>query len=402
MKLSDLIEQRAPLLTRMQDAHTKDDSGAFEAAQTELRALDAKIDRQKALDDADRRAEAVVIHGEPADKFADLERRVSLQRLIRFQTEGRALDGVEAEYNAEVSRRNGKGAQGAYFPLRGLFETRVTTAASASELVGTEHRPDQFVEGLRNALLARRLGVRVLGGLTQNQSIPKFGTSTTSAWVADNSALTPSDMTFDDLGLTPKHVGVLSEMSRQLIQQSNPAIEQLFRDDMSFQIAKAIDSALIVGGGSNEPSGVIDTLGTANATLATPTWDEILAIVEQVETANALGNMSWIMSPGVRALLRGTLKVSGDAGAGFIMEGGQIDGAPAFVTNQMPLAEIIFGDWSQVILGVWSELDILVNPYESTAYTKGNVSIRAMATCDIGIRHEEAFAWADDVPVPAS
>ena len=57
----------------------------------------------------------------------------------------------------------------------------------------------------------------------------------------------------------------------------------------------------------------------------------------------------------------------------------------------------IFGDWSQVLLGVWSELDLLVNPYSETAYSKGNVLIRAMATCDIAIRHAQAFQYADDV-----
>ncbi len=215
-------------------------------------------------------------------------------------------------------------------------------------------------------------------------------------------ALTPSDMTFGNVGLTPKHVGGLSEMSRQLIQQSDPSIEALLRDDLSFQIAQAIDSALIAGGGANEPDGVIATLAAANGTLAGPTWAQVLAIIEDVETANALGSHSWLTTPGAKAKLRGTLKVSGDAGGGFLMENGQLGGYAVHTTNQVPVDSngnsVIFGDWSQVLLGIWSELDILVNPYSETAYTKGNVLIRAMATCDIAIRHEEAFVWADDVP----
>jgi HK97 family phage major capsid protein len=58
---------------------------------------------------------------------------------------------------------------------------------------------------------------------------------------------------------------------------------------------------------------------------------------------------------------------------------------------------LVLGDWSELIIAYWSELDILVNPYESTAYAKGNVQVRAMATCDVAVRHPEAFAAAVDI-----
>ena len=41
---------------------------------------------------------------------------------------------------------------------------------------------------------------------------------------------------------------------------------------------------------------------------------------------------------------------------------------------------LIYGDFSELLIGLWSALDVLVNPYESTAYAKGNVMVRAMAT----------------------
>ena len=58
---------------------------------------------------------------------------------------------------------------------------------------------------------------------------------------------------------------------------------------------------------------------------------------------------------------------------------------------------LVYGDFSQLLVGLWSQLDVLVNPYESTAYAKGNVQIRAMLTCDISVRHPEAFAAAQDI-----
>jgi HK97 family phage major capsid protein len=384
---------------------TADESSQFDKLKNEITELEAQESRAQFLDDAERRQSGTVIAGNGERQIEQLEQRVSLLRVVQAQTEGRALDGAEREYNEEITRRNGRPAQGVYLPMAAI-ERRVGTTSSAAELVGTDHRGDQYIEPLRDALLARRLGVRVLSGLRGNVSIPKHGSSVTSGWVAENNGLSPSDMTFGSVSLTPKHVGALSEMSRQLIQQSDPSIEQLLRGDMSLQIAKALDSALIQGGGANEPDGVIASIGSngdvQTGTLATPSWSEVLEIVEQVETANALGSHAWLLNPAAKAKLRATLKVSGDAGAGFLFENGQIGGYAAHATNQAPADSsgntAIFGDWSQVLLGIWSELDILVNPFSETAYSKGNVLIRAMATCDIAIRHGEAFVVADDVP----
>lgn len=378
------------------------ESERFDAIKGEIESLEKQEQRAAFIAEAERQMPGQAIAGNGDAGFAQLEKRVSLMRCLQAATEGRALSGVENEYNVEMRRRTGRAPQGFYLPMAAL-ETRVNTTTSAANLVPEDHRADQYIGPLRNALLARRLGVRLLTGLRGNVEIPKHGNSTTSGWVAENSGLSPSDMTFGNVALTPKHVGSLSEMSRQLIQQSDPSVEMLLREDMSFSLAKAIDSALIMGGTANEPSGVIDTLGgVPNATLATPTWAEVLQMVERVEMDNAISpSHVWLTTPQGKAKLAGTLKVSGDAGAGYLYADGMMAGYPLWSTNQVPDSSdaqgIIFGDWSQVILGIWSELDVLVNPFESTAYAKGNVQIRAMATCDIGIRHIEAFAFADDL-----
>ena len=60
---------------------------------------------------------------------------------------------------------------------------------------------------------------------------------------------------------------------------------------------------------------------------------------------------------------------------------------------------MLFGDFSQVILAFWGDAgaDILVNPYESTAYARGNVLIRAFMDCDVLIRHPEGFCFCDGI-----
>jgi HK97 family phage major capsid protein len=61
------------------------------------------------------------------------------------------------------------------------------------------------------------------------------------------------------------------------------------------------------------------------------------------------------------------------------------------------LSALIYGNWDDLLIGYWSAFDLLVNPYEATAYAKGNVSIRAMLTCDVNVRYAESFAAATDI-----
>lgn len=410
MNLQSIREQRAGHVAEMRamlaraDGEKRslsgDEQSTFDTLKAKITTLEADEARAVFLIDAERR-----MMGQPADggdrSFDHLQRQVSVLDVIRSQMEGRSLSGAPAEYSKECERRTGRKPAGVFVPLAAL-EQRVSTTSSAADIVGTDHRPDKYIGPLRNALLARRLGVRVLSGLTGNISIPKHQTSLTSEWVAEGSGLSPSDMAFDSVTLSPRHAGAVTELSRQLIQQSSPDIEQLVRDDLAAILAQAIDSALIQGGGANEPSGIIDTLSTANGTLATPSWAEVLAIVAAVEGANALSpSHAWLTTAAGKATLAGTTKVSSDAGAGFLYENGRMADFPLYASAQVPYAtggeSILFGDWSQVLLGVWSEIDILVNPYESTAYSKGSVQVRAMSTVDVAIRHAQAFVWADDL-----
>jgi HK97 family phage major capsid protein len=373
-----------------------DEVAKFETLKTRVTDLEGQEARASFLADAERR-----MIGTPVDKSqAALESNVSLLEVLQAGMEGRSLTGAAAEYSKETERRTGRKAGGVFIPLSAL-EKRVNTTVTAGQIVPTDHRADLFIEPFRNKLLARQLGARVITGLHGDVSIPAYLSGVSSGWVAENESLTPSGMTFGNKTLTPKHVGSMAEMSRQLIQQSSPGIEQLLRDDMAFALAQAIDSALIKGGGPKEPTGILATPGIQHADLDTLNYAGILAMLELSEMQNSDAG-TWLTSPQVMAKLRGTLK-SASAGAAYLSEGGRLADLPIFSTKQVPLngaaGQLILGDFSQVILGIWSELDILVNPYDSVAYARGGVLVRAMATCDIAIRHPESFVVANDVAV---
>lgn len=401
MKLNALREQRSTKVASMKAlvdkaaAESRDLSAEeiqqFDALKVEERTLAAQVERAEYLGDLERRSAGEPVSGNPSADFDRLAGSVSVVKVLKAQMEGRSLDGAEGEYAKEAEKRSGRKAEGAFVPFKSL-EKRANTTVTAPELIGTDHRAQDYIGPLRESLVARALGVRVLSGLVGNVSIPKFGSGLETGWVTEGQAVPEGEMGFDAITLTPRHVGGKSEMSRQLLQQSAPGIEQLVREDLSFLIAKQIDRAIINGSGlAGEPRGILNTLGIQTADMP-DTWLEVLAMLQKLDDVE-IANGRWLTTSTIRTLLAGTEKVVG-SGSGFLYQGGTLADLPLTTSKNVPEKKLILGDFSQVLLGVWSEVDILTNPFAEPAYSRGGVQVRAMATVDTAVRHPQGFVVA--------
>jgi len=400
MKTADLMEQRAAIVDRMNAAHNNDDDKAFTEAETELRALDGKLDRQRKIDAADRAEPGNPINGD-AKLDSEIRARFSVSRAIAAAA-GLGVDaGFEREVQTELAKRAGRPAEGLFIPTE-IFEQRVLTTSAGAELVPTDHRPDQYINALTAASVVRGLGARVLGGLTGNLSIPRETDSPAIGWVAENAALTPDDADFDSVTLSPKHAGALSEWSRNMLLQASPDVEQLLRQMLARNIALTIDRAAIRGGGANEPDGVLETSGIQTVTAPGSIFEGVAEAVAKADAENVGASRAILTTPEIRKIAATALDLMGrPLGVATVFHN-----LPTTFSNQVPKIlggspgtehGLIYGDWSELLIGIWSEIDILVNPFESTAYSKGNVSIRAMATVDFAVRHPKAFVSIEDV-----
>lgn len=411
----ELAERRAGKLDELRSilaAGDVNDEGRarFDQLKQEVEALDADLARAEFVAQAERRMAAGAADAQPDPLDHELA-GYSVLRAIAAQVPGLAVDaGREREVSQELQRRSGRRHEGITVPLQALEKRVLTTAAPAGgpggNLVPVDHRADLFIEPLRARLVVRRLGARVLSGLTGNVDIPRLTKSAVGHWVAENAAITPSDPEFDKVSLAPKHCGGIVEMSRNMLQQTSPDVEQLVRSDLAAVLARAIDKAAIAGTGGTQPVGVLGTVGVGTVTWAA-TWAKVLEFVAAIENADAAqGSLAWLTHPSVLPTLANTLKVTGDAGGGWLADApDRMAGFPLLTSSLMPTdlgagsdkTALVLGAWSELVLGYWSELDILVNPFETTAYSKGNVQVRAMATVDVAVRHPEAFAAAVDI-----
>ena len=349
------------------------------------------------------------IHQEPVTmQAADLglsekeSRSFSFLRAINFlanptDRSAREAAAFEIEASEAAAAKLGRQSRGITIPQDVLRrDLNVGAATAGGNLVATDLDAGSFIDLLRNASALDQAGATVLTGLTGNVAIPRQSGAATAYWVAESGSPTESQQTVDQVSLTPKTVAAFTDYSRRLMLQSSIDVENMVRNDLARVLALKIDLAGLYGTGSNgEPLGLKLTtgIGTENFAAAIPTFAEVVALESDVATANALlGSPVYLMN----AAMRGGLKTKAkDAGSGlFVMEGNEVNGYRGVLSNQVESGDLWFGNFADLIIGYFSGLDLMVDPY--THSTSGTVRVVAMQDVDIAVRHPESFSRGND------
>lgn len=358
------------------------------------------------------------------------QRAYSFVRAIRAQITGNWNDaGFERECSDAIAQRTGRESAGFFMPMNIRLDPtldadhiRATYAVGAAgtggNLVATDLMAGSFIELLRNRARVVQLGARMMSGLVGNVAIPRQATGATAYWVAEAGDVTQSEATFDQVTLTPKTLGARSQMTRQMMMQGTPDIEALARADLATTLALAIDLAAISGtGASNQPRGILNTSGIGSVVGGTNgaalTIDHLIDLETAVANANADdGSLAYLTNSKAVGALKKLKSTTGEylwsniPGAGRGPTPGEINGYPVARSNQVSstgtkgssgavCSSLIYGNWSELLIGEWGVLEILANPFGS-AFNSGGVDIRAMQSVDLAVRHAASFSAMTD------
>ncbi|MHA6644536.1 phage major capsid protein [Mesorhizobium sp. A623] len=386
MNVHHIKEQRASKIAEMQALGNTPDATKFDALETEVRALDVQIKRAATLAEFERQAEA-----EPDANVEKELRSYSVAKAIRESAAGN-LTGVEREQHDELSR--GRESRGVMVPTSMILETRAQTVGTPSAggyTVATNL--GGMIDRLRPAMAIQGLGATVIGGLVGNLDLPRLTGGPSSSWIAEDGTSTASDATFDKISMSPKTVTGEMYLSRRLVLQNSVALEDVLRRDLGFVLAQALDSAAIKGGGVNEPKGITNKLAQ-DATAETEITDIAADLIAALEIDDVTGTAAFLTNPKVMAAVR-KLKDTTDRNISvadiFHQQAVVATNQVATITGTPDTNPIIFGHWSDLIVGYWSGVDILANPYSDA--NKGGLRLHAFLDADIAIRHDESFAW---------
>lgn len=355
------------------------------------------------------RSEGVVMSDKEAKQYSYV--RALAAALAR--AEGRDVSGFEVEVSQDLERSlpaNAKRNGGIFVPMqlqRSAISTALyNTSGKGASTVFTE--AGEFIDLLRNASITVGLGARVLSGLTGPVSFPSQTGGVSVSWVAENSGtdVGASNATLSSVGLSPKTLQGTTAFSRQLMAQSSLDVEAFIRADLAAAHALAWDLAVLHGTGSNnQPTGIYAASNVnAVAMGGVPTFGKLIDMITEVMKDNALaGSLAFATTPGLAGKLAQTV-IAASTDTRMIWDGkldsGTLAGYAAVASNQVSAAlgagsehGLIFGNWSDVLIGNWGGgLELVVDPY--SLKKQGMIEVTSFQLCDIALRHPESFCKA--------
>ena len=333
-------------------------------------------------------------------------RQFSLLRAIRAHANptdrsAQKAAAFELEAAAAASDAMGVEAQGIMIPADVLrsWKVRDMNTTDDAGIIADDFRGGDFIDVLRNASSVMQAGATMLTGLSGNVKIPKKTAASSAGWISsEGGASAESEPTVGQVTMSPKVLGAHTDITRLMMQQSSLDVEALVRNDLTASIALAIDLGALAGSGaSGQPTGVQNTSGIntpTNFAAANPTFAEVVAMETAVAEDNALqGNLAYILPASMYGALKTTAK---DAGSGqfVVAPDGSMNGYNAIVSNQVTAGDLYFGNFADLLIGMYGGLDIVVDPY--TASSSGTVRIVALQTVDVAVRHAVSFAFNND------
>jgi HK97 family phage major capsid protein/HK97 family phage prohead protease len=316
------------------------------------------------------------------------EQRFSLLKAIRNVAENRQLDNVTAAVCNEgmkEMRAAGLNTVGQiYIPT---METRaaVSVASEGVDVVATDLY--DIIEPLRAKNVLVQAGAKFYTGLTNNAQIPVM-TGSNVNWAGETAAATDGNVLFNNVTLTPKRLTAYVDISKMLLAQDSIGVENAIRQDLINAINSKLENTILGKGAKSAttPAGIFNGKTPTKVT----DFEGLVGLEAKVEEANVLGGISYIASPSARASFRNMMKGSRGT-AQLAYTDGTLDGTPVYSTSNVEAKTFVVGDFSNLAIGSWGGLDIVVDNY--TQAVNGMIRLVVNAYFDAALIRPEAFQF---------
>ena len=321
--------------------------------------------------------------------------RYSLMRALNASATGDwSKAGLEKEVNVAAATTMKKDARGFYVPhdilMRGLSKG---APGKGGELVTTDLLLDQFADVLRNKVVMAQLGMQMLTGLDGDVDLPKKTSGSSFVWLGEGEDAQDSSFDFTTLNMTPKTIAGAIPVTRKLRKQASRSIEALIINDLLDGMGVAIDYAMLAGPGGKAPLGLLQDVGVPGLVYPSTgvTFGKLVDMLTKIGTYNAdRGALAYLTGIIERGQAMQTLKFEGIGGC--LWENDKVNGHRAEATNQVPSDTWLFGDFSQLICGLWGVLDLKVDAAKLAA--SDGLVLRAFQDVDVVNRRKESFCIA--------
>lgn len=237
-----------------------------------------------------------------------------------------------------------------------------------------------------NSVLAD-LGVRFYPGLPHGDvQIPIMGKSNVG-WAGEVSPASATGNSFSAVKLTPKRLTAYIDISKQLLVQDTIGVEAAIRRDIVNALNDKLEATILDANNKtdNRPIGIFYDQTLTSVT----SFADLCALEAGVEHQNFNGQMKYLLSTGAKAALRAMAK--GSKSTQLVLEGGEVDGTPIVVTSNVADNKLVYGDFSNIVVGSWGDIELTVDEY--TQAVNGCVRLVINAFFDAAITRPEGLAF---------
>ena len=327
----------------------------------------------------------------------------SLSRAIAQVSNGRNLEGAEAEWAQEATKEaRSQGLQLAgqiaipSVALRDLGDADEHSATTGSGLGFVPTAVPAAIEALRAPTVIEQLGTTVIRNATGNLQFPRVATKASGTGEGEADANAASGLLLDSVTMTPERVSAKSTYTKQLILQGGGDVDRLIANDLSAAMNAYIDDRAfdIILADSDVDD---QSTGGGNTVMSAA-----LAVAMESAVLAAGGNLSaarYAMSPTAYQQAKNVAQVSAVTAlydlASNTFNGYAATATPYLVDAAGPLGQMVFGNFSQgLILAYFGGLDLLVDPYSAAG--NAQITLHVNRFFDVAIRQPGAFSIVTD------
>jgi HK97 family phage major capsid protein len=305
---------------------------------------------------------------------------------------GGEVDSYEASISELIEQRSEPSLRvpgATYLPsARFARALGINTGGSGADLVS--NGLEAVASAARPPLLMERLGAQRLEiNAAGPVSLPVW-VAGSSGWIAEGSTAPQQNTTVRSVEASGRMAAARIAVSRRMLINAIE-LESALLAEVSAAVADLIEAGFITGIGSeNQPLGLLNTPGTGSQafTSSTPTYSELMAMVELAGVADAaLERCVFLVHPSMLAdLLKAQIDPDGGEVVVSFSEGiHRIAGFPVFASRHVPDGKALFLDPSVLRLVFWDSPQVIFDRYSNGKSTTGAMELVVMNLCDLAV-----------------
>ena len=255
-------------------------------------------------------------------------------------------------------------------------ETRTITQTVSGDGVHDEIVEEEF-KGLLEPLYAdsviSNLGITIYNGLPAGDFKVSAMGKGAAAWADETGTAAESKNTFSHVTLQPKRISAQLSYSKQFLAQDTIGAEAAIRRDIYNALVAKIQSTMLSAdaSGANKPAGIFNGVTAKNIS----SYAELCDVEATVDDSNVKGERKYLMSNKAKAILRCMPKSS--LTTELVLDGNDIDGTPVIANSDVPTTQYAYGDFSNIVMGTWGNVDLIVDPYTLAAENSVRIVVNA-------------------------